>query len=90
VRLVAALILIFASHGPVIAQSTLCQSVAKARDRLACYDRATPPAVSPKAPAVTGKRAAPSPPADQAQVVDMLAVENSKLDALLKTTCRSC
>jgi hypothetical protein len=90
VRLIAALILIFAFHGQVIAQTTQCQSVPKASDRLACYDRVTPPIGAPKAPAVKGKTAAASPPADQAQVVDMLAAENSKLDAKLKTICRGC
>jgi len=29
-------------------------------------------------------------PTEQAQVVDMLAAENSKLDAKLKTICRGC
>jgi len=90
VRLIAALILIFAFHGQVIAQTVQCQFVPKASDRLACYDRATPPTAAPKTPAVTGKAAAASSPADQAQVVDMLAAENSKLDANLKTICRGC
>ena len=34
-------------------------------------------------------KAAGAPP-DQGQVVDMLAVENSRLDARLKTICRGC
>ena len=90
VRLIAALILIFAFHGPLIAQTTQCQSIPKASDRLACYDRATPPIGASKAPAAKGKTAAAGPPADQAQAVDMLAAENSKLDAKLKTICRGC
>ena len=89
VRLIAALILIFAFHGQGIAQTVECQSIPKASDRLACYDRATPPTGVRKAPAVAGKTAA-GPPADQAQAVDMLAAENSKLDARLKTICRGC
>ena len=64
----------------------------KASDRLACYDRATPPiaakSVKPKFP-VSPVAASTSPP-DQGQVVDMLAAENSKLDARLKTICRGC
>ena len=59
---------------------------------LACYDRATPPIaakpVKPKSP-VSPVAASTSPP-DQGQVVDMLAAENSKLDARLKTICRGC
>jgi hypothetical protein len=90
VRLIAALVLIFAFHGQAIAQTTQCQSIPKASDRLACYDRVTPPTGAPKTPPVTGKTAAASSPADQAKVVDMLAAENSKLDAKLKTICRGC
>ncbi|WMT76058.1 hypothetical protein [Bradyrhizobium sp. Ash2021] len=89
-RLLAAAALIFAFHGPVIAQTTQCQFVPKASDRLACYDRLTPPEAAPKTPAVTGKTAATNSPADQAQLVDILAVENSKLDGKLKSICRGC
>jgi len=66
--------------------------VPKASDRLACYDRAKPPIAAkpakPKLP-VSPVAASTSPP-DQGQVVDMLAAENSKLDARLKTICRGC
>jgi len=75
--------------GAAIGQTAQCQSVPKASDRLACYDRMNPPtALGKPAPTATGKPA--KPPADQGQVVDMLAVENSKLDAKLKTICRGC
>jgi len=47
------------------------------------------PAAS-KTSAALDKQAAPATPADQGQVVDMLAAENSKLDAKLKTICRGC
>jgi hypothetical protein len=89
-RLIATLVLIFAFHGQATAQTPQCQSIPKASDRLACYDRTTPPTGVPKTPPMTGKTAAASPSADQAKVVDMLAVENSKLDAKLKTICRGC
>ena len=77
------------------AQTTQCQSIPKASDRLACYDKATPPTALGK-PAASKTQAAPDKSAaaktqpDQAQVVDMLAVENSKLDAKIKTICRGC
>jgi len=73
-------------HG-AIAQTSECSTVPKASDRLACYDKATPPsaAMTPKQTAATSK-AAP----DQGAVVDALAVENSKLDAKLKKICRGC
>ena len=78
-----------------VAQSTQCQSMPKARDRLACYDRAAPPMAAAK-PATSKTRPGPANPApsetppDQGHVVDMLAAENSKLDAKLKTICRGC
>jgi hypothetical protein len=77
-----------------VAQSTQCHSIPKARDRLACYDRAAPPAAAN--PATSKTRPGPANPAasetppDQGRVVDMLAAENSKLDAKLKTICRGC
>jgi len=76
----------------MVAQASECSAVSKSSDRLACYDRAAPPIaakpVKPKLP--VSPVAAPTSPPDQGQVVDMLAVENSKLDARLKTICRGC
>ena len=89
-RLIAALILIIAFHGQVLAQTPPCQSIPKASDRLACYDKATPPTGVSKAPTVPAKTAAASSAVDQSKVVDMLAAENSKLDARLKAICRGC
>jgi hypothetical protein len=77
-----------------VAQTSECSTVPKASDRLACYDRATPPSaakpVTSKEKPSKDKAAASNTPADQGQVVDMLAAENSKLDARLKTICRGC
>jgi hypothetical protein len=86
-----------------VAQPAQCQSVPKASDRLACYDRINPPIAAgkpaPTAPDKSAKSKTPTAPAkpgtsdnppDQGRVVDMLAVENSKLDAKLKTICRGC
>ncbi len=79
--------------------------IPKASDRLACYDKAVPPkALGKRAASKTSaaqdkqaapsaaqdKQAAPATAAEQGQVVDMLAAENSKLDARLKTICRGC
>jgi hypothetical protein len=84
-------------------QTAQCQSVPKASDRLACYDRINPPTAAgkhaptapdksakPKTPTAPAKPGTSDNPPDQGQVVDMLAVENSKLDAKLKTICRGC
>jgi hypothetical protein len=66
------------------AQAADCRSVANSSERLACYDKATPPtaqrAAAPKA-ATAGQ---------QAPVGDVLAAENSKLDARIKGICRGC
>jgi hypothetical protein len=84
---------VFISVGQaVVAQASECSVVPKASDRLACYDRATPPiAAKPgKSKLPVSPVAASTSPPNQGQVVDMLAVENSKLDARLKTICRGC
>jgi hypothetical protein len=61
-----------------------CQSITKASDRLACYDKAAPPAAS-------GKKANSKGPSEgQAQVVDLLAAENARLDAKINNICRGC
>jgi hypothetical protein len=78
-----------------LAQSPLCQSIPKASDRLACYDKAAPPtatgkSAASKTQAAPDKAAASKAATDQGTVVDMLAVENSKLDAKIKTICRGC
>jgi len=94
-RIIGLLALFCTFSEVALAQAPECQSIPKASDRLACYDRAAPPkAVGKRAASKTSaapdKQAAPATPADQGQVVDMLAVENSKLDARLKTICRGC
>jgi hypothetical protein len=82
---VALLIAFFAFCGPAIAQTAECQSVPKASDRLACYDKAAPPASKAKPAAAT-----PAPQSQPGQAVDMLAVENARLDAKIKNICRGC
>jgi len=94
-RVVALLILLCTLSEVAIAQTTQCQSIPKASDRLACYDRAAPSTAvgKPAASKTTepDKAAAPKAPTDrQGTVVDMLAVENSKLDAKIKSICRGC
>jgi len=81
--------LIFVGCQGAVAQTSECSTIPKARDRLACYDRAKPP--SSAKPGVTKqKTAASSTSSDQGSVVDALAVENAKLDAKLKKICRGC
>jgi hypothetical protein len=95
-RMVALLCLLGTLSDVAIAQTSQCESVPWARDRLACYDKAAPPSAVrkpalSKTPTATDKPAASKTPTDgQGTVVDMLAVENSKLDAKIKTICRGC
>ena len=80
--------LIFVGCQGAVAQTSECSTVPKASDRLACYDRVTPPAAKP----VTSKQkaAVSKTSSDQGTVVDALAVENATLDAKLKKICRGC
>lgn len=71
------------------AQTSECSTVPKDRDRLACYDRAMPPRAA-KAVAPQKKDSVSNTSPDQRKTVDALAVENSKLNAKLKTICRGC
>jgi hypothetical protein len=94
-RVIALLCLVSTLSNVAIAQTSQCQSVPKASDRLACYDKAAPPTsvgkpAGIKTSATPDKTAAAKPQTDQTTVVDMLAVENSKLDAKIKTICRGC
>ena len=94
-RIIALLALLCTFCGAALAQAPDCKSIPKSSDRLACYDKAAPPKAvgkpaASRASAAPDKPAASATPADQGQVVDMLAAENSKLDARLKTICRGC
>jgi hypothetical protein len=87
--LVFAAITLFLGGQTAVAQPSECSTVPKARDRLACYDRITPP--TPAKSEARKQKAAPSTTSsDQGKAVDALAVENSKLNAKLKTICRGC
>ena len=86
---VALLIALFALCEPAIAQTTDCQSVPKASDRLACYDRAASPARRVK-PVAASPAPVAAPAAQLGQTGDLLAEENARLDAKIKNICRGC
>jgi type II secretory pathway component PulL len=88
-RLLLLTALMFAGCQGADAQTSECSTVPKASNRLACYDRATPPSAA-KPVTSRQKTAASNTPPDQGTVVDALAVENAKLDAKLKKICRGC
>ena len=79
------LITLSALCGPAMAQTSECQSIPKASDRLACYDRAMPP-MSKARPA----SASSTPSTPQGQPADLLAAENARLDAKINNICRGC
>jgi len=97
---IALLVVLCAFCTPAIAQTSECQSIPKASDRLACYDKAMPPknqakpaTASPPAassPAASSPAASSKPAAQKGQLVDMLANENAQLDAKIKNICRGC
>jgi hypothetical protein len=82
---VVLLLALCAFCGPAVAQTSECQSIQKASDRLACYDRAAPPTSRAKPSA-----ASPAPASQPGQPVDALAAENARLDARIKNICRGC
>ena len=88
-KLLLSTALIFAGCQVVVAQTSECSTVPKASDRLACYDRVTPPRVE-KPVASKQKAAGSKTSSDQGTIVDALAVENATLDAKLKRICRGC
>jgi hypothetical protein len=72
--------------GPAIAQTSQCQSIPKASDRLACYDRAAPPTGKSRNAATSP---APLPPPELGSS-DPLSAENARLDAKINNICRGC
>jgi len=105
-RVIAPLFLLCTLSGVASAQTTeQCPPTPRAGDLLNCYNGIAParvlrkPATS-KASTATDKPAAikgsvdapasKTPTDERAPYVDMLAVENKKLDAKLKTLCRGC
>ena len=85
---VVLLIALCALCGPAIAQTTECQSIPKASDRLACYDRTLPPKNMAKATSASTTPSTPSTP--QGQPGDPLANENARLNAKINNICRGC
>jgi hypothetical protein len=93
-KFISLVVLLCALCQGAAAQTPECSKIQRSSDRLACYDRVAPPtAVIParsRTPLAPDKAAASTIAPDQGQVVDLLAAENSKLDARLKAICRGC
>jgi len=87
-KFAALLIALFTIPAIAEAQAADCRSVANSTERLACYDKAAPPAAQQASrPSAASK---PASAEQQAPLGDVLAAENSKLDARIKGICRGC
>jgi hypothetical protein len=91
-RLAAALTALCLLPGIAAAQTPDCRTIRKSADRLACYDKAALPAAQEARPAAGAARLAPKQVTSDQQrpLADMLEVENSRLEAKIKTICRGC
>ena len=78
------LIVLFALCEAVLAQESDCQSIQKAKDRLACYDRASPP-VSRSESSTKHKTDVQEDGQD-----DLLGVENARVGKKIGSICRGC
>jgi hypothetical protein len=87
---VALLVALCAFCGSAIAQTSECQSIQKASDRLACYDKLSPTSNKAKAAATPSTSSTSTPAKQQGQVGDMLANENAQLDKRINNICRGC
>ena len=93
-RLFAVLVAICALSQTAAAQTPECKGIADTGARLACYDKAAPPAT----PSAAAKPAAALPAAkknaaakvDTAKYVDTISAEDALMNARLKNICRGC
>jgi hypothetical protein len=88
-KFLAVLVATCALSQTAIAQTGECKSIADSGQRLACYDRAAPPPVSPAA-AKPPLRAAAVSKADTGKYVDKIGAEDVLMNARLKNICRGC
>jgi hypothetical protein len=88
VRFFAVLVAICTTSQAAIAQTPQCKSISDAGARLACYDKAAPPAASK--PAASASAKAPAANVDRAKYVDTISAEDALMNAQLKNICRGC
>jgi hypothetical protein len=81
-KVIALLIAICALSQAAMAQTPECKAIAAPNDRLACYDKAGPPAKPTLRPAA----AKPDP----SGYVDTISAEDALMNARLKNICRGC
>jgi hypothetical protein len=84
-RLFAVLFAICALSQTAAAQTGECKSIADSSARLACYDKAAPPAAKPAA-----AKKVPDSKTDSMKYVDTIGAEDARMNAQLKNICRGC
>jgi hypothetical protein len=92
-RRFALLVAISALSQTAAAQTPDCKSIADTSARLACYDRAAPPAAAKSAPPVASAKPPSKPPVskvDNPKYVDKIGAEDVLMNAKLKNICRGC
>jgi hypothetical protein len=90
-KFIIALVAIGALCQTATAQTPDCKSITNPAARLACYDKAAPPAAaSASAPAKPQARAVPPSKVDGTKYVDSLSSEDARVNAQLKNICRGC
>jgi hypothetical protein len=92
-RLFAVFVAMCALSQTAAAQSPECKTIPDPGTRLACYDRAAPPAAA--AAAVPGVTAKPAPKVanskiDNSKYVDTIGQEDALMNARLKNICKGC
>ena len=86
-RVLAVTIAACAMAQTAIAQTAECRSIADPARRLACYDRASPPAATQQSPAT----ARPATSADAPKSPDSFSTEeDERVNAQLRNICRGC
>jgi hypothetical protein len=73
------------------AETSACKSFSDSAARLACYDKAAPPAAAAAPPAAAAaKPPAPASKPDATKYVDTIGAEDARMNARLKNICRGC
>jgi hypothetical protein len=80
-KFLAVLVAICGLSQTAMAQTPACKSIADTAQRLACYDKASPPTAQ-SAPAMSKP--------DAGKYVDTIGAEDTLMNAKLKNICRGC
>jgi hypothetical protein len=88
-RLLAVFVAMCALSQTSAAQSQECKTITDSGARLACYDRAAPPASASPATSQPAPRV-PVAKIDNSKYVDTISQEDALMNARLKNICKGC